>query len=139
MKLTIFLTLYISALLICGSAGSTGAQSLPSIESMSRSHFQQMSFDAKKALFYSWVNKSSSINIPSEFEKRAQDYYLTALHDDHGYRKHLVFFRVLFNESLHAIDRINFCSFLLDHFSDEDIPLSLIRETKDSLVRSSIK
>jgi hypothetical protein len=139
MKLTTFLTLCIAALLICGSAGSTDAQSLPSIESMSQSHFKQMSFDDKKALFYSWVNKSGSINIPSEYEKRAQDYYLAALRDDHGYRKHLVFFRVLFNESLHVIDRINFCSFLLDNFSDEYIPLSLIRETKDSLVRSTLK
>ncbi len=115
------------------------AQKQKGTENVQQHLFSQLSFEQQRDLVYVWKNQSSSVQIPTMFEQIAKDYYAKELLDDHGYNKNSGFFRPLFNEEMQPADRVNYCTFLLDNFTEADMPLSLIRETKASLLKRVIK
>jgi len=107
--------------------GKITAQNKSSIE-ITQSSFQQMDSEQQRVLVHSWMNQSVSIVIPNEFEKAAQDFYVKEKGDENAYRKYTVVFRPLFNEALSPTDKLNFCQYLLDNFTENELPVQLIRE-----------
>ena len=133
------LSLLLSFIFMIFSLGNIQAQKQRGTGNVQPQQFSRMTFEQQRNLVYVWKNQSSLVQMPADFEQKAKDYYSKGLLDEYGYNKNSGFFRPLFNEEMQPADRVNYCTFLLDNFTEADMPLSLIRETKASLLKRVIK
>lgn len=105
-----------------------------SSESVSQSNFQKLDLEQQRILVHKWMNGSQQIEIPSSFQVSALEFFKQQTNGEAIYQKYTSVFRPLFNTNLSLVDRINFCSFLLNTFGEDEIPMNLIRTQKEQLI-----
>jgi len=110
-----------------------------SSESVSQSNFQKLDIEQQRILVHKWMNGSQQIEIPSSFQVSALEFFKQQTNGEAIYQKYTSVFRPLFNTNLSLVDRINFCSFLLNTFGEDEIPMNLIRTQKELLIKLSTK
>lgn len=112
---------------------STGQIAISS-ESISQSNFQKLDLEQQRILVHKWMNGSQQIEIPTTFKLSAIEFFSQQTNGEAIYQKYTSVFRPLFNTNLSLVDRINFCSFLLKTFGEDEIPMHLIRTQKEQLI-----
>jgi hypothetical protein len=114
----------------------TQAQSFSQPESISGAHFIKLNYEQKRIFARNLMNKSQLVEIPDEFGSSAREFYLTQVQNEQAYLKYKELFRPLFNHKTHRIDIINYCSFLLENFPEDEIPLQLVRTRQAFLINN---
>lgn len=114
---------------LAGKSQTSGSQ-----ESISQLSFKQLDLEKQRILVQKWMNQSQQVEIPNEFKLSALEFFKQQSNGEAIYQKYLGVFRPLFNPDLLLLDRINFCSFLLNTFGEDEIPMNLIRKQKEHLI-----
>lgn len=96
--------------------------------------FEQLDPEARRKQVQSWMNESMQIDLPAEAAQVARNFYGPDATGEILYRKNRLVLAPLFNSQLSTGDRLGYCNYLLQHFTEEEIPLDLVRTCKRELL-----
>lgn len=111
------------------------AQVIAKSEMLASVSFHQMDIDEQRKLIQLWLNKSESVSLSQDIRSELEVYYQGhSIHPKAAAKYNLVY-KTLYNEKLEVMDRINYCSFILQNYTEEEVSLEHIQQLKIKLMQ----
>lgn len=93
-------------------------------------HFEQLTSAEQRIQVQAWMNSSQDVLLPAEIAEQAKKFYGPGTQGDMLFKKNTFVLAPLFNKRLAIADRLSYCNYLLNHFTEEEIPLDIVRNCK---------
>lgn len=127
----------ISALMLMTISLASIAQNERYDEHVGITSFKALPFEEQRQLAYHWVNTSDSIVLPANILQEFEDHYKALELKVNYSKKYLSWLKPIYNTGLTDIDKVNFCQFVLNVFSNEELPKEMIVREKNRLINKT--
>ena len=104
-----------------------------------QSSFHNLSDKLQQEQIAQWMNQSAFISMDAVWAETLSDYYKQLNIQENAAKKNAMLYQPIFNNKISALHRIDYCTYLLQHFSEEEICFAFIHKQLSLLRNQKIK